>query len=127
MRYLGIDFGLRRIGLAISEYGQLATPWKVLEVSSFKDALSKFKEILSENEFDKIIVGLPEGRIGKTALGFIKALKKEGLNVESADETLSSKKAITHMIELKIAKNKRRISDAYSAAIILQNYLDINS
>ena len=127
MRYLGIDFGLRRIGLATSEYGQLASPWQVLEVSSLKDALEKVKKVIAQNESDKIVVGLPEGKIGKKVLGFIKALKKAGFNVEEADETLSSKKAVTQMIELKIPKNKRQISDDYSAAIILQNYLDINS
>lgn len=124
MRYLGIDFGLRRIGLATSEHGQLAAPWKILEVTGFKDAACKLERVLNEESFDKIIVGLPEGKIGKTVLGFIKALEKKGLNVESADETLSSKNAVSQMVELEIPKNKRRFSDDYSAAIILQNYLD---
>ncbi len=124
MRYLGIDFGLRRIGLAISEYGELATPWKIVEVTGLKDATDKIKKILSQENFDKIVVGLPEGKIGKTVLGFIKALKKAGLNVEACDETLSSKKAVSHMIELGIPKDKRKFNDATAAAIILQNYLD---
>lgn len=124
MRYLGIDFGLRRIGLATSEYGELASPWQVLEVSSFKNALEKIKQVTAQNKFDKVVVGLPEGSIGKTVSGFIKALKKLGLNVEEADETLSSKIAMARMIELKIPKNKRRVNDATAAAIILQNYLD---
>lgn len=124
MRYLGIDFGLRRIGLATSEHGELSAPWKVLEVRSFKDALTKIKEELLVERFDKIIVGLPEGKIGKTVLGFIKALESSGFNVESEDETLSTKKAISQMIDLEIPKRKRRISDAYSASIILQNHLD---
>lgn len=127
MRYLGIDFGLRRIGLATSEYGQLASPWQVLEVNSLKDALEKVKKITTESQFDKIVVGLPEGSIGKTVLGFIKALKQTGLNVESTDEALSTKKAISQMIELNVSRDRRKRNDAYSAAIILQNYLDINS
>lgn len=127
MRYLGIDFGLRRIGLATSEYGQLASPWKIIEVTGFKDATNKLELILCKENFDKIIVGLPEGKIGKTVLGFIGALQKRGFNVESSDETLSSKNALSQMIKLEIPKNKRRFSDAYSAAIILQNYLDLNS
>lgn len=124
MRYLGIDFGLRRIGLAVSAYGELVTPWKIVEVSSFKDAVGKLEKILAEEHFDKIVVGLPEGKIGKTVLGFIKALRKNDLDVEACDETLSSKKAIKDMVDLGIPKNKRKFSDDIAAAIILQNYLD---
>lgn len=124
MRYLGVDFGLRRIGLAVSEYGELASPWKIIAVRGPKDAVIKLKEVLAESEFDKIVVGLPEGKIGKTVLGFIRVLKKEGFKVEPFDETLSSKKAVSKMIEMRVPKSKRRFSDDYSAAIILQNYLD---
>lgn len=124
MRYLGIDFGLRRIGLAVSEHGEFANPWKVIEVSGLKDAKEKITQIITEEGFEKVIVGLPEGKIGKTVLGFIRFLKQKDFNVKSADETLSTKKAMSHMIELNISKNRRRVSDDYSAAIILQNYLD---
>lgn len=124
MRYLGIDFGLRRIGLATSDYGELAAPWKIVKVSSFKDAVKKLEKILTEECFDKIVVGLPEGKIGKTTLGFIRKLRKLGLEVDCFDENLSSKLALNQMIELSVPKNKRRFNDDTAAAIILQNYLD---
>lgn len=123
MKYLGIDFGLRRIGLASSE-GNLAAPLNLVEVKGFRNAVEKITQIVKQENFDKIIVGLPEGKMGQTVLGFVRVLKKLGLDVECADETLSSQKAVAQMIELNIPKNKRHTNDAYSAAIILQNYLD---
>ena len=123
MKYLGVDFGLRRVGLAISE-GVLASPLKILEIKNFKDAVAKIVNLAKEQDFDKIVVGLPEGKIGQTVLGFIKALKKAGLEVVAADETLSSQKALEEMIALNIPKKKRRVNDDTAAAIILQNYLD---
>lgn len=123
MKYLGVDFGLRRIGLAISE-GNLASPWQVLEAKSFLDAVEKTVKVIKEGEFEKIVVGLPEGKMGKNVAGFVKALKRQGFKVETFEETLSSKRALEVMIEQGVQQKKRRHEDAYSAAEILQNYLD---
>lgn len=123
MKYLGIDFGLRRIGLAYSE-GTLASPLNTIEVKSFKDAVAKVVEVIKVESSDKIVVGLPEGKMGKTVLGFVKALKKMGFDVECTDETLSSQRALKHAIELNVSQKDRRINDKYAAAEILQNYLD---
>lgn len=122
-KYLGIDFGLKRIGLAISE-GELASPWQIIEVKSFSDAVEKTSKIINENSFEKIIVGLPEGQTGKKAAKFAAALKKKGFEVKTSDETLSSKKALAALIEQGAGQKKRRFEDAYSAAEILQGYLD---
>lgn len=123
MRYLGIDFGLKRVGLATSE-GFLASSLKTLEVKNFKDSVLKVGELIKKGGFDKIVVGLPEGRMGQTVLGFINALKKMGFEVESADETLSSKLALEQMIEVNSSKKDRRSNDSQAACIILQNWLD---
>lgn len=121
MRYLGIDFGLRKIGLATSE-GELAAPLKVLEVSNFETTLNKIKALAKD--FDKVIIGKPEGEIGRKVRKLIQNLKKDGVDTEAWDETLSSQKALDLMIKTGIGKKKRRIQDAYSAALILQDYLD---
>lgn len=123
MKYLGVDFGLRRIGLATSE-GELASRWKVLTVRNLKDAIDQVAKIFKKGEFDKMVVGLPEGKTGQKVYGFINNLKKKGLEVESFDETLSSKEATSRMIQLNISEKKRRVNDDMAAAIILQNYLD---
>lgn len=123
MKYLGIDFGLRRIGLAISE-GQLASPLKILEINSIPDAIEKVSRFIQKNDFDKIIVGFPEGKMQKNVIGFVSALQKKGFKVETESETLTSKQALQSMIQQGVGQKKRRHEDAYSAAEILQNYLD---
>ncbi len=123
MKYLGIDFGLRRIGLAVSE-GELASSWQVLEVKNFSDAVEKVSKIIKEGGFEKIIVGLPEGKMGQNVIGFTNALKKMRILIETSDETLSSKNAMQDMIKQGVPQKKRRFNDARAAAIILQNYLD---
>lgn len=123
MKYLGVDFGLRRIGLAVSA-GEIASPWQILEIKNFSDAVEKTSQIIREGEFDKIIVGLPEGKMGQNVVGFVAALKKRGFEVETAEETLSSKRALEAMIEQGVRQKKRRLKDAYSAAEILQGYLE---
>lgn len=123
MRYLGIDFGLRRIGFAISD-GELATPLRTIDVKDLHNVLKVVLDLSVKENIEKIIVGLPEGKLGNTVLGFINALRKRGLDVEAADETLSSKKALKMMIELNIPMKKRKVNDSTAAAIILQDYLD---
>lgn len=123
MKYLGIDFGLKRVGLSASE-GTLASPFKTLEVKNFQDAVRQVDDLIKKEGFDKVVVGLPEGKIGQIVLGFIKALKNTGVEVVGADETLSSQKAVQQMIESGISKKERHTADATAAAIILQDYLD---
>lgn len=123
MKYLGVDFGLRRVGLSLSE-GVIASPFKTVEVKNFSDAVEKIWQIAKKEHFTKIVVGLPEGKMGQTVNGFIKVLKKKGLDIVEADETLSSQKAIKQLLEKNTPLKKRRVNDAVAAAIILQDYLD---
>lgn len=121
MKYLGVDFGIKRVGLAVSE-GELASPWKVLEGRGPNDLMDKLGKEASD--FDQIIIGLPEGKMGELVKKVVANLQKKGLDIVTSDETLSSKNATSLMVELAVPKKKRKVNDAYSAAIILQNYLD---
>lgn len=123
MKYLGIDFGLRKMGMATSE-GELASPWQILEVKGFSDALEKVTKIIKEGGFERVVVGLPEGKMGQLVKDFVKALRKQGFETDTADETLSSKRGLQAMIEAGIGRKKRYEEDAFSAAGILQDYLD---
>ncbi|MDO8618446.1 MAG: Holliday junction resolvase RuvX [Candidatus Daviesbacteria bacterium] len=122
MKYLGIDYGLKKIGLAISE-GELATPLKVLHVKSKADALSQIKEVVSKENIDQIIIGAPDSGIRSKILNLSKELNLN-IPVTVVDETLSSVTAKNRMIESGMSKKKRMEEDAYSAVEILQNYLD---
>ena len=123
MRYLGIDYGLKRVGLAISE-GELASPYKIIEIKNLRDGVVKIFSIWFNGKFDKIIVGLPEGDMGIATIRFVNNLKGKGVNVETTDETLSSKQALNEMITSGVGRDQRKQDDSMAAAIILQNYLD---
>lgn len=128
MRYLGVDYGLKKMGLAISE-GQIASPLKVLEINGLNDAVSKIKQVISKENIGRVVVGVPEsGESKNAATKFISRLKvdlgNKPVSVIEAEETLSSVSAKDLMIDLGLGEKSRKKEDAYSAVIILQNFLD---
>ena len=116
MRLLGIDYGLKRVGLSLS-YGYLADPLIVLINS--KDLLVKICSICKKNEIEKIVIGLPgKSKMSKIIKQFGDTLKSDcRLPIVYWDETLTS-------IEAEKFSNKKTKTDALAAAIILQSYID---
>ncbi len=126
MRYLGVDYGKKKMGLAISE-GVLASPLKVTGIRSLKDALVKTHQIVKQEGVEKVVVGIPEsGEAMKIAKEFSGQLKKSliGIEVIEVEETLSSQAAKQQMVDLNISQKKRQKEDAYAACLILQDYID---
>ncbi len=125
MKYLGIDYGLKKVGLALSE-GTLASPFKVIDVSSLKDALNKIKAIIEKENIDRVVIGIAEsGEAQKAAKNFSKEFRKlVNIEVIETEETLSSHDAKDFMIELNLSKKAREKEDAYSAVLILQRFLN---
>ena len=124
MKFLGVDYGLKKMGLALSE-GMTASPFKILEISSLKDALEKVSHVISSEKIEKVVIGVSEsGESRKITLEFIKGLRKKGIEVIEVPETLSSVEARERMIEMGSSKKSRKKDDSVSASIILQGYLD---
>ncbi|HSX38326.1 MAG TPA: Holliday junction resolvase RuvX [Chlamydiales bacterium] len=135
-RIAAIDFGLKRIGIALSDINQkLALPFETVEggekaISNVIAALAKKK-----GEIEKILVGLPlllSGKKGDMAIAAEKFAKELqiaiDIPVELWDERFSSKIADRSMKELSIHRKKRaRQMDTASAALLLQSYLDKNA
>lgn len=123
MKYLGIDYGLKKVGISISE-GVFASPYKTLQVSGLKDALQQILAIIKKEEIKSLVIGVAEsGESRKIVKSFIAELKKNsGINIIEADETLSTMQAKERLLEIKGPRNKK--DDSMSAAIILQNHLD---
>ncbi len=122
MKYLGVDYGLKKIGLAVSE-GELASPLKVLHVKSRADAIAQITEVVKGEKINQVVIGAPESGIRDTVLKLVEQLNL-AVPIEIVDETLTSQDAKKVMIELGVGRKKRMEEDAYSAAAILQNYLD---
>lgn len=127
MKYLGVDYGKKKIGLAISE-GQVASAFKVLETGGLLDSINKIKQVIEKEKITRVVIGIPEGETGKMVKKFYKELKnnleKEQVELIETDETLSSVDARKMMIELNLSKKERKNEDAYSAMLILQRFLN---
>jgi len=119
--YLGLDFGLRKIGLAFSE-GITASPLAV--ISNAPSRMQQIKEKVT-GEITTIVIGIPSS-IFKEQVQALAEECKQTFNCEIVfqDESYSSKEALTTMIQSGISKKKRELDDAHAAAIILQLYLD---
>ena len=128
MRILGIDFGEKRIGLAISDplgltAQGLATAGNINEL---QETITKYPDI------SEIIVGLPKtmrGEIGQSAqkvLEFVEELKKiVAVPIVTWDERLTSVQANRMFADAGISEKKRRkMIDMTAAVFILQNYMD---
>ena len=123
MKYLGVDYGSKKIGLAISEEsGQMAFPFKV--IPNFK-ALENISKICEEENISKIIFGESKNYTGDhnpihaEVKTITKDLEKAGYEIDLELEVLSTQEAN------RIAP-KDAWSDARAATIILQSYLDRN-
>ncbi len=123
MKYLGVDWGTKKIGLAYSE-GKLASPLTNLVIKNFDDGIKQLEEFIKKEHINRVVIGLPEGEMGRRVGKVIETLKKHGIMAEATDETLSTQEAKQFSLKTGISKRARRQDDALSAAIILQRYLD---
>jgi putative Holliday junction resolvase len=133
MRILGIDYGLKRIGLAISDPSEtMAQPLATIERKDDNNSVRKIDEIIKIHSIDKIVIGLPvsmSGEIGpqaRSVLDFIDHLKEQtDIRVETWDERLSTSMAQRALLDAKTKRSRRKeVIDKIAAAIILQGYLD---
>jgi putative Holliday junction resolvase len=129
-RYLGIDYGTKRVGLAISdELGLTARPLEVVLVTELDAALTR---IVDEYSIEGVVLGLPTslgGYEGDSAAGARELGNHIGnllkVPVEYMDERFTSRMAESALLESGMKRSKRKETvDKVAAAIILQTYLD---
>ena len=128
MKILGVDYGKRRLGLAYAE-SSLASPYKVISFDSQENALSYLSEEIRRNDVKFVVFGISEGKMAEDTYKFAKRLKAiTKIRTAFQDETLSTNRALSLSLNANIKRKKRKLlKDAYSAAIILQDFLDSNS
>lgn len=131
-RIMAIDFGTRRVGLAVSDpLGITAQGLPTIDTREIKDVLSYIQTIVQEKGVGKIVVGMPRnmngsiGPKGKEVEEFVRKLKtKTGLEVETWDERLTSVQSQKSMREMGTSQRKKGTVDRIAATLILQSYLD---
>lgn len=132
MSILAIDYGKKRIGLAVSSTYTIITPLESILTDIPESMFAKIFEIIKEYSVDKIVLGLPlnmddtESGMTKEVRSFAVVIEKKfQIKVNFADERLTSKDAESKLAltEKNWRKRKKKI-DSVSACLILQNYLD---
>jgi len=125
-KILAVDFGTKRIGLAINK-ASLAEPLFILVNND--EVLDKFKEVCEEYDVELIVVGISENKMAQKTKNFVTKLKKKLLlPIEFVDETLSSKTVQNKLQEKGIKRSKKQQAiDHYAAAVILEEWLELNS
>lgn len=133
MRVLGIDYGERRIGLAVSDPGgTLALPVGTLERRGWRRDLAALRAVIEEREVDRIVVGLPlhlDGREGETAAAarrFAGRLAEAtALPVETLDERWTTREAERALAEAgRRGRRRRAVVDAVAATLLLRSFLE---
>jgi putative Holliday junction resolvase len=137
MRILGVDYGEKRIGLAVSDpLGLFAQPLEAVEVAGdLAGAAARVAGIARESGAAEIVLGLPRqmdntlGTKAEEVLAFKELLEKAfDLPVITWDERLSTAQAERHLRETGWSRVKRqRRVDMVAAQIILQGYLDFRN
>ena len=120
MKYLGIDYGEKRIGVAVSK-GSLADP--VAVIANDATAAAKIRKLAQDYGAEMIVVGISEGVMAQKSREFAAQLAEMGLRVEFHDETLTSKQAQASL-QHKSRQFRAKPQDAYQAAVMLQDWLD---
>jgi putative Holliday junction resolvase len=134
VRYLCLDPGRKRIGVAVSdETGLIATPLATIQVGDRQQVFRQILRYIEEEQAGKLIIGLPlhmngdEGIEAGRAREFARQLAKlTEIPIDFMDERLTSVEAERLMQEAGVRRDKRKANlDARAAAIILQTYLDV--
>lgn len=139
-RILGLDYGMKRIGVALSDESKiLASPYKTLEAAkkverTVEIVLALIGEIERERgcKIEEVVIGLPLRMNGKQSLladevnAFIAVFRQlSSITINSWDERLTTVQAERSMLEGSLTRKRRSQSiDVATATIILQSYLD---
>lgn len=136
MRIMGLDYGSKTVGVAISD--ELLITAQGLEIIRRKEenklrrTLARIEELIVEYKVEEIVLGLPKNmnntegeRVEKTAVFQEMLERRTGLPVIKWDERLSTVAAEKAMIEAGLRREERREHvDKVAAALILQGYLE---
>lgn len=131
-RILAVDWGERRIGLAISDpLGVIATGLETLEVQSPTEAARRIAEIAKLREAERVVVGLPllmsgeRGEAAHAALALAAALEaRTGLPVDTYDERLTSALSERRLREAGVRTgHARKRVDQGAAMVLLESFL----
>lgn len=132
-RFLGIDYGDVRIGVALSDPTALiASPLAFIQNDKIDSVLLKLRSLVDEYQITCIVIGLPKnmnGTLGERSqktMGFAEACRQAvPTQIELWDERLTSVQANKVLLQADVSRKKRKkVIDSMAAQLLLQSYLD---
>ena len=136
MKVMGIDYGEKRVGVAVSDpMGSIAMPLKTLNVRGDADALDQVCAIVEETEAEALVIGMPynmsgsAGPMAQKVAAFVESVRaRVSVPVSTTDERLSSQVVERVLLDADMSRGKRKgVRDKLAAQVILQGYLDRNA
>lgn len=134
MRYLGLDYGTKTVGLAVSDRtGFLASNYGVIRYSDTSEIFKELERIIKDKKIEAFVLGYPKNmnntcgkRVEETLILKEELEKKFNLPVFLMDERLSTTEAEKVLLLGDTSRKKRKkVIDSVAATIILQTYLDM--
>ena len=130
MRVMAIDYGKKRVGIALSDpLGVISQPLTTIKVKSQKALFGQILEIIQQSDVGLVIIGNPLSHKGEATKmseqisRFMKQLKKmTDIEIKLWDERFTSQYAMNLMKEIKVKKQKDLV-DQVAASIMLDEYL----
>ncbi|MDD5805475.1 Holliday junction resolvase RuvX [Blautia sp. HCP3S3_H10_1] len=136
MRLMGLDYGSKTVGVAVSDpLGLTAqgveTIWRKQE-NKLRQTMARIEELISEYQVERIVLGYPKnmnntiGERAEKSLEFKEKLEnRTGLPVVMWDERLTTAEAERTLMETGVRReNRKQFLDQMAAVLILQGYLD---
>lgn len=132
-RILGIDWGERRLGLALSdETRTVASPYTVERCRSDRERIRSILRHVNDQQVGKVVIGIPlslsgeEGPTGRAVRRFSELLERQlEVPLELWDERLTTGSAQRALIEAGLRRTRRKeVVDKVAASVMLQSYLD---
>ncbi|MFA6463371.1 MAG: Holliday junction resolvase RuvX [Candidatus Shapirobacteria bacterium] len=132
MRFLGIDYGNKRIGISISDQSNvIANPYSTIINKTFGDVISQIVAIIEKEKVSDIIIGLPlsfnfsdteQTILTQKFIDYLN-LKLPTIKIHIENEILSTREAENRLDDL---EDKNSVIDQTASSLILQSYLDKN-
>ncbi len=129
MRILGIDYGERKVGIALGDTEtRMASPWMILDNTGHGELIKQIKLVVENESVERVVIGIPmdtrdlsqESKQAEAVRTFISDLRSINIPVDEVNEMLSTSQA-QHSLK---ASGSKAEDDAVAAAILLQSYLD---
>jgi putative holliday junction resolvase len=132
MSWIGVDFGAKRVGIAVSQSGTISTPLLVVDrARGLDEVIRAIVDVAREYEAETVVVGIPKGARKAHSdnldlyADFARVLREQtGLVVELWDEQYSTTEASRLAREAGHRRTPKDRIDAMAAAVILQSWLD---